>query len=72
MSLREPVDDRQSAGGSDHMSQAACIGEPENWPLRELLEWILVRLLIIADRCEDPATRYELMQLVDKAEIDKW
>jgi len=54
------------------MSQAACIGEPENRPLHELLEWILLRLLIIADRCEDPATRCELMQLVDKAEIDKW
>jgi len=57
------------AGGLD-MPQAASISDAESSPLGELLESILVRILIIADRCEDPATRYELMQLVDKAEID--
>jgi hypothetical protein len=52
------------------MPQAASISHAESSSLGELLEWILLRLLIIADRCEDPATRYELMQLVDKADID--
>jgi hypothetical protein len=33
---------------------------------RELLEWIVLRMLVIADRCQDPAVRYEMMQLVDQ------
>lgn len=33
---------------------------------REVLERIFVRLLGIADRCEDGAIQYELMQLSDE------
>src|SRR5262245_53266027 len=44
-------------GGADHA---------EDLPDREPLEWISLRILLIADRCSDPATRHELMKLVDQ------
>jgi hypothetical protein len=33
---------------------------------RELLEWVVVRLSVIIDRCEDPEAREELMWLVEE------
>jgi hypothetical protein len=42
---------------------------PENGvtpPHREELEKIVVRLLEISARCEDPAIQYELMRLADE------
>jgi hypothetical protein len=49
----------------EHRSKAASENEltPQN---REDLERIVVRLLEISARCEDPAIQYELMRLADE------
>jgi len=36
---------------------------------RELFEWMLVRLLVIAERCQDRSAREELMRLVDQCQL---
>jgi hypothetical protein len=48
------------------MSPGAPDHDAGNSQHRKLLEWIVLRMLAIADRCKDPAIRYEMMQLVDQ------
>jgi N-acetylmuramoyl-L-alanine amidase CwlA len=48
------------------MPRGAHNDDPEDSLAGELLERLLVQLLIIADRCKEPATRRELMRLVDE------
>ena len=50
--------------GKDAMLQS----DSESSRCLELLEWTLVRLLIVAERCESPVIRLELMHLVDQAD----
>lgn len=48
------------------MSPIAPNDDAENSQHHDLLEWVVIRLLAMADRCGDPAIRYELMQVVDR------
>jgi hypothetical protein len=48
------------------MPQEPSSGAPGNSQNRELLEWIVIRLLVIADHSEDIETRVELMWFVDE------
>jgi hypothetical protein len=46
------------------MPQELSSGVTENSQSQELLEWIVIRLMVILDRCESPETRDELMWFV--------
>jgi len=48
------------------MSPGASNDDAGQSQRRELLEWIVIRMLVIADHCNDPAIQYEMMQLVDQ------
>ena len=48
------------------MPQELSSGVTENSQSQERLEWIVIRLTVILDRCESPETRDELMRFVDE------
>lgn len=48
------------------MRRETANADAEDWPDRELLERMAVRLIVIAEECSDPATRLKLRQLVDQ------